>query len=326
MYILSNTNYQWNLKDKNPKFKSLIINSNKKFGIDILTDNGDCGFTNDDLNVKFNNEPVKYGIKISSMDYSIKYENRHGYPFIKANDSKGTAKIILCSLALPKNSKFVKVENVKTDGIKVLSHKYAQDAVFLILKFDKKNIKGKTTPKFEFKVQEAVQVNVKTPGVDPYFDIHTTLYQISVEGDKVKLVESTCETYTAKEYDTTKVDPFKNYRPAIPYNTIIFNGSKNKVNLKKFRINQKKVNMIDLSLDNGNKILETAIKENGVTAATVVVNGTVTEIINRIKTQLSKNDHAVDNEIADVIDILKKFKRWNILTNMGSIINQFPLV
>lgn len=330
MYILSNlknSNYQWKLIDKNSKFKSLVVETPKLFGIDILADNGDCGFTNDDLNVK---KSLTEGIMISNINYSVKYENRHGYPFIKANDKKSTSKIILCSFALERNNKdtgeYHKIISSNSNGIKVISHKYTSNAIILILRADVR--KNKPKPTFSFDVENGVIAQPKTPGEKPYYLINITRYTVTVDGNKVYYSEDRGENFT-KDISNVKVnertDPFKNYRPLIPFNTIILDKSKNKLKLNKFKLNENKLNIIDLSNGDGDKLIDDTIKDRGVSAVTVVVNGNTTTIKNRFKTALSKKDHEIDTEINNVIDILKKFRRWNILTETGDIINQFSL-
>lgn len=329
MYILSNlknSDYQWKLIDKNSKFKSLVVETPKLFGIDILADNGDCGFTNDDLNVK---KSLTEGIMISNINYSVKYENRHGYPFIKANDKKSTSKIILCSFALERNNKdtgeYHKIISSNSNGIKVISHKYTSNAIILILRADVR--KNKPKPTFSFDVENGVIVQARTPGEKPYYLINVTRYTVTVDGNKVYYSEDRGENFT-EDISNVKVnertDPFKNYRPLIPFNTIILDKSKNKLKLNKFKLNENKLNIIDLSNADGNKLIDDTIKNKGVTAVTVVVNGNSATIKNKFKTALSK-DNEIDTEITNVIDILKKFRRWNILTETGDIINQFSL-
>lgn len=329
MYILSNlknSDYQWKLIDKNSKFKSLVVETPKLFGIDILADNGDCGFTNDDLNVK---KSLTEGIMISNINYSVKYENRHGYPFIKANDKKSTSKIILCSFALERNNKdtgeYHKIISSNSNGIKVISHKYTSNAIILILRADVR--KNKPKPTFSFDVENGVIEQARTPGEKPYYLINVTRYTVTVDGNKVYYSEDRGENFT-EDISNVKVnertDPFKNYRPLIPFNTIILDKSKNKLKLNKFKLNENKLNIIDLSNDDGNKLIDDTIKNKGVTAVTVVVNGNSATIKNKFKTALSK-DNEIDTEITNVINILKKFRRWNILTETGDIINQFSL-
>lgn len=343
MYILSNLKnpYQWKLIDKNSKFKSLVVETPKLFGIDILADNGDCGFTNDDLNVKksltegimSSNYSVKYenAIMISNINYSVKYENRHGYPFIKANDKKSTSKIILCSFALERNNKdtgeYHKIISSNSNGIKVISHKYTSNAIILILRADVR--KNKPKPTFSFDVENGVieQVRIPDPGDKPYYLINVTRYTVTVDGNKVYYSEDRGENFT-KDISNVKVnertDPFKNYRPLIPFNTIILDKSKNKLKLNKFKLNENKLNIIDLSNGDGDKLIDDTIKNKGVTAVTVVLNGNSATIKNKFKSALSK-DNEIDAEITNVINILKKFRRWNILTETGDIINQFSL-
>lgn len=329
MYILSNlknSDYQWKLIDKNSKFKSLVVETPKLFGIDILADNGDCGFTNDDLNVK---KSLTEGIMISNINYSVKYENRHGYPFIKANDKKSTSKIILCSFALERNNKdtgeYHKIISSNSNGIKVISHKYTSNAIVLILRADVR--KNKPKPTFSFDVENGVIAQPKTPGEKPYYLINVTRYTVTVDGNKVYYSEDKGENFT-EDISNVKVnertDPFKNYRPLIPFNTIILDKSKNKLKLNKFKLNENKLNIIDLSNADGNKLIDDTIKNKGVTAVTVVLNGNSATIKNKFKSALSK-DNEIDAEITNVINILKKFRRWNILTETGDIINQFSL-
>lgn len=329
MYILSNlknSDYQWKLIDKNSKFKSLVVETPKLFGIDILADNGDCGFTNDDLNVK---KSLTEGIMISNINYSVKYENRHGYPFIKANDKKSTSKIILCSFALERNNKdtgeYHKIISSNSNGIKVISHKYTSNAIILILRADVR--KNKPKPTFSFDVENGVIAQPKTPGEKPYYLINVTRYTVTVDGNKVYYSEDKGENFT-EDISNVKVnertDPFKNYRPLIPFNTIILDKSKNKLKLNKFKLNENKLNIIDLSNGDGDKLIDDTIKNKGVTAVTVVVNGNTATIKNKFKSALSK-DNEIDAEITNVINILKKFRRWNILTETGDIINQFSL-
>lgn len=329
MYILSNlknSDYQWKLIDKNSKFKSLVVETPKLFGIDILADNGDCGFTNDDLNVK---KSLTEGIMISNINYSVKYENRHGYPFIKANDKKSTSKIILCSFALERNNKdtgeYHKIISSNSNGIKVISHKYTSNAIILILRADVR--KNKPKPTFSFDVENGVIAQPKTPGEKPYYLINVTRYTVTVDGNKVYYSEDRGENFT-EDISNVKVnertDPFKNYRPLIPFNTIILDKSKNKLKLNKFKLNENKLNIIDLSNGDGDKLIDDTIKNKGVTAVTVVLNGNTATIKNKFKSALSK-DNEIDAEITNVINILKKFRRWNILTETGDIINQFSL-
>lgn len=328
MYILSNlkNSYQWKLIDKNSKFKSLVVETPKLFGIDILADNGECGFTNDDLNVK---KSLTEGIMISNINYSVKYENRHGYPFIKANDKKSTSKIILCSFALERNNKdtgeYHKIISSNSNGIKVISHKYTSNAIILILRADVR--KNKPKPTFSFDVENGVIEQARTPGEKPYYLINVTRYTVTVDGNKVYYSEDRGENFT-EDISNVKVnertDPFKNYRPLIPFNTIILDKSKNKLKLNKFKLNENKLNIIDLSNADGNKLIDDTIKNKGVTAVTVVLNGNSTTIKNKFKSALSK-DNEIDAEITTVINILKKFRRWNILTETGDIINQFSL-
>lgn len=329
MYILSNlknSDYQWKLIDKNSKFKSLVVETPKLFGIDILADNGDCGFTNDDLNVK---KSLTEGIMISNINYSVKYENRHGYPFIKANDKKSTSKIILCSFALERNNKdtgeYHKIISSNSNGIKVISHKYTSNAIILILRADVR--KNKPKPTFSFDVENGVIAQPKTPGEKPYYLINVTRYTVTVDGNKVYYSEDKGENFT-EDISNVKVnertDPFKNYRPLIPFNTIILDKSKNKLKLNKFKLNENKLNIIDLSNGDGDKLIDDTIKNKGVTAVTVVLNSNSATIKNKFKAALSK-DNEIDTEITNVINILKKFRRWNILTETGDIINQFSL-
>lgn len=330
MYILSNlknSDYQWKLIDKNSKFKSLVVETPKLFGIDILADNGDCGFTNDDLNVK---KSLTEGIMISNINYSVKYENRHGYPFIKANDKKSTSKIILCSFALERNNKdtgeYHKIISSNSNGIKVISHKYTSNAIILILRADVR--KNKPKPTFSFDVENGVIAQPKTPGEKPYYLINVTRYTVTVDGNKVYYSEDRGENFT-EDISNVKVnertDPFKNYRPLIPFNTIILDKSKNKLKLNKFKLNENKLNIIDLSNGDGDKLIDDTIKNKGVTAVTVVLNGNTATIKNKFKAALSKDIETADAEIIAVINILKKFRRWNILTETGDIINQFSL-